>query len=136
MALGHVVFTRPQSVNMILILIDVNAAARTAIGTYTIACSQPPHPLLVQKVLAAQCTHGTQVDHVARQLVVARAARKYVYLRVATTIDNLQFRGATDFARESDTSRAHDAAVGEQRDVFADIVFILLDELWLLQASM
>ena len=73
-------------------------------GQTLFARLQPPDALLVEKILAAQRTDRAEIDHVAGQLVVARLARENVDLLVRAAIDNLQFGGAADLAREADAA--------------------------------
>ncbi len=48
---------------------------------------------------------------------------------MTATVDNLQLGGAGNLTRETHTPRAHDAAIGKQRDVIADVIFIRLVQL-------
>ena len=70
-ALGLIVLAWTQAIQLIFILIGVYRAAGAAQVAHAVATLQPPYALLVQEVFAAQCTNGTQVDHVASEFVVA-----------------------------------------------------------------
>src|SRR5262249_18333040 len=96
---------------------------------------QKPDALLVKKVLAAQGADRTDVDHVARQLVVARFTWKHVDFGVCATVDDQQFPGAADLAGEAHAPAAHDGAVGEKSDVVADVILVGLDELFVLHPT-
>ena len=120
---------------MVLTLIHVNAAPRAAIRAHTVGRLQPPNALLVEEVFAAERTNGAQINHIPGQLVVARLTRKDIDLRVIPAADHLKLCCATDLAREPHTSRAHDAAVGEQRNLLANVGLIRRRLLRLLQPA-
>jgi hypothetical protein len=133
--LGLWILTWLQAIEDIVVLIDIDAATRAATGTDAVFGFQPPDALLVQEVLAAQRTNRTEVDHVAGEFIVARVTREDIDLFVSSAADDLQFGRSTDLARESHAARTHDAAVGEQRDLIADVVLIGLNVLGLLQTA-
>ncbi len=120
-ALRLLVFARPQTVDDVFVAVEENAATRRAVGTDTVLRLEVPDAVLVEEVLATQGTDGAQVHHVARQLVVERLVGKDVDFAVMAAVDDLQFGGAADLAGEADAARAHDAAVGEQGNVVADV---------------
>jgi len=80
--------------------------------------------MLVEEVLARQRPDGAQIDHVQGQAVVDRLAGKDVDLGVIAAIDDLQLGGTGNLAREAHAARAHDAAVGKERDVRSQIGFV------------
>ncbi len=72
----------------------------------------------------ASASDRAEIDDVARQLVVDRIAGEDVDFAVVPAIDDFQFGAAGDLAGEADTARAHDAAVGEERNMLADVGFV------------
>ena len=68
-------------------------------------------------------------------LLLHGLAGKDVDLLVRAAVDDLQLGRAADLAREPHAAGAHDAAVGEQRDLVADVVLVRLDVLRLLQPA-
>ena len=78
MALRFGIFPWPQAVNDVLVGIQMDAAAGAAIGADAIGVFQVPDPLLIKEILAAQGADRANIDDVARQVVVARLARKNV----------------------------------------------------------
>src|SRR5262249_6180916 len=80
-----------------------------------------PDALLVEEVLAAQRADRAEIDDVGGQLVIERIAGEDVNLGMMAAVCDLQLGLAADLAREADAAAAHDAAVGEQRDVGADV---------------
>ena len=129
------VLTWLQAIEDVFVLIDADAATRAATGADTVLRVQPPDALFVQEVFAAQCADGAQIHDVACQLVIAGIAGENIDLFVGSAADDLQFGSATDFTSKPDTSRAHNTAIGEQRDLIADVVLIRLDVLRFLQAA-
>ena len=83
---------------------------------------QEPHPLFKQEVFVQQSTHGTQVHHVRAEFVVEPHAREHIDLLGSSTTINDQFPSARDLLGEADTAGAHDAAVGIQQDMLANIL--------------
>jgi hypothetical protein len=69
--LGLWILSRPQTVNLVLRLVDMDAAAGRASGADALSMLQPPNTFLVKEILAAQSPYRTQVDHVTSQLVIA-----------------------------------------------------------------
>jgi hypothetical protein len=63
--LGLRVLPRPQPVDFVLVLIDMDAASGRAAGAHALGMLKPPDPLFVQKVFAAQSTHRAKIDDVA-----------------------------------------------------------------------
>src|SRR5436305_3369593 len=96
------IFTRLQPIQNIFVLIDRDAATRTAVGADTVLRLQPPDALLIQEIFTAQRAHRTKVDHIAGQFVIARFTGKDVDLFMRSTADDLHFRRAADLARETD----------------------------------
>ena len=126
---------RPQAVDVVFVLIDVDAAARAAIGADAVRRLQPPHALLVQKILAAQCADRAQVDHVAASLLLHGSPGK---MSISACVPRLMTCSSAVplISRVNRTHRrAHDAAIGEQRDLVADVVLVRLDVLRLLQPA-
>src|SRR5207237_1228164 len=101
------VFTRLQAINAILILFDLDRAARGAIGAYSAVAAHKPDALFVKKILVAQRADGAQIDDVARELVdqrkfdLAGVIAEHVDLFVSTAVDHHQLAGAADLARET-----------------------------------
>src|SRR6202011_1260000 len=97
------------------------AAPGAAVGADALLRFQVPDALLVEEVLAAEGADGAQIDDVAGQLVVQWLAGEDVDLGVAAAVDDLQLGGAGNLAREADAARAHDAAVGKERDLVGEL---------------
>src|SRR5262249_26973900 len=115
------VLARAQAVDNVLVVIDRDAAAGAATGAHALLLLEEADPLRIEEVLVAQGADGAQIDDVAGELVVARLAGENVDLRVVAAVDDLQLGRAADLAGKTDAARAHDAAVGEQGDVLADV---------------
>src|SRR6185436_217574 len=105
----------------VLVIVHPDAATRRAIRADALLRFEKPDSLLVQKVVAAQRPNRAEVNDVPRQLVVERLAWEDVDLGVMPPADDLQLGRAADLAREADAARAHDAAIGEQRNVRANV---------------
>ena len=133
--LGLWVFPGAQPVDFVVVLIDLNAAARRATGTYAIGVLEPPDPFLVEEVLAAKGTDGAQVDDVAGEFVVAGGLWKDIDFFVRSPSDDLEFGRSADFSCEANAAGAHDTAVGKQSDLFSDVVLVLTLDFRLIESA-
>src|SRR5260370_3410356 len=124
MALSLGILSWPQAIHDVLIGIQMDAAAGAAIRANAFRAIEIPDPLFIEKILAAQGADRTDINHIAGKLIVARFAREDVNLGVMAAIDDLQLGRAADLARDPNSARAQDAAVGEERDLVADVWFI------------
>ena len=114
------IFARLEPINAVLVFLDPDRAAGGAAGADPRVPPQKPHPLLVQKVLVAQRTDRTEIDHVSGKVVVQRMVRQHVDFFMCAAARKHQFLRAADLLREADATAAQDAAIDEQRDV-ADV---------------
>ncbi len=119
------IFAWPQSIDPIVVLVDMDRTSRAAPIANAVLTLQPPNSLLVEEILAAQRTDRTEVNDVTGQFVVAGMPFGDFDLLDAATADHVQFGGAADLPREADATRAHHTAVGEKRDLIADMVLVL-----------
>src|SRR5262249_1396935 len=87
-------------------------------------CSQAPNPLLVQKILASQGADGAEVNNIGGQLVINRLIGEDVDLGVMAPVDDLQLSRAGDLARKADAARAHNATIGEERNIATEDGFV------------
>ena len=88
---------------------------------------QEPHPLLEQEVFVQQRPHRTQVHHVRAEFVVEAHAREHINLLGRATTINNQLPRARDLLGEANTAGAHDATVGIQQDMLANVLLGGLD---------
>ena len=133
--LGLWIFPGSQPVDFVVVLIDLNAAARRATRTYAIGVLEPPDPFLVKEVLAAKGTDGAQVDDVAGEFVVAGGLWKDIDFLVRSPSDDLEFGRSADFSCEANAAGAHDTAVGKQSDLFSDVVLVLTLDFRLIESA-
>ena len=134
-ALSLRVLARLEAEDGLVVLIDLDAATRRTIGADAVGGLQPPDSLLVEEIFRAQRSDRADVDNVAGQFVIDRHPRKDVDLFVAAAVDDLQLARAADFASEPHAPRTHHAAVGEERDLVADVIFIRLNVLRFLKSA-
>ncbi len=79
---------------------------------------------LYKKSLLHKAPTGHRSTTLPANLFVARFAWKDFDFFNATATDHMQFAGTANLARETYTAGAHYAAVGEQGDLFADVVLV------------
>src|SRR5207249_166427 len=69
-ALRQRVLARTQTIDDVLVAIEVDAAASRAVSANALLSLEIPDALFVEKVLAAQRADGAEVDDIAGELVV------------------------------------------------------------------
>ena len=122
-----------DAVELALVVLEGDVVARGRDAVNRRGSLEEPHALGEEEVLVEQRTNGAEVDHVRRQLVVQRHAREDIDLAlVAAPVDG-EFGRPRYLAREPHAAGAHDAPVGVDVDVGAEILLGLLD-LGLLEA--
>ena len=83
--------------------------------------------MLVEEVFAAEGADGADIDDVSGEWIIDGVSGEDVDFFVGAAADDLEFCGAADFAGEANAAGAHDAAVGEESNLVADVFFIRLD---------
>jgi hypothetical protein len=66
----RLILSRLDAIDAFLILLDPDRATGRTTGTNTGMRIEEPNALLVQKVFIAQSANGTQINDIARELVV------------------------------------------------------------------
>ena len=122
-AVDATVVTRLDAVHDAFVVLEEDVLSAGIDGGNGRCLLEEPNALLEKEILVQQGPHRAEIDHVARQLVVAGLAGKYVdFLAVPAAID-VQLAGPGNFAREAHATRAHDAAIRVEIDVVAHVFF-------------
>ena len=118
---------RLEPVHRAFVMLDPEVVAARGDAVDRRGLLEEPHPLLEEEVLVEERADRTDVRHVAGELVVEGASREDVdLLHRAAAVDD-ELGGAGHLAGEAHAPRAHDAAVGVEKDVGADVLLRLLD---------
>ena len=108
----------PQTVDRILVFIDVDRTASGTAGANSVMAIHEPDSLAVQELSITQRSDRTEIDDISSKFVGQRKARKNVdFLSMAATYEH-QLAGAGDLTAKTDATRTADTPINEERDRF------------------
>ena len=83
-----------------------NIASHAAAWANGLGFRQIPHAAFETKICIRQRTHRTNVDDIARIIIVQLFARINIQLRMVPAIENTKFAGFADIISKTHTTRA------------------------------